>query len=83
MLHLKDAYHTIRLSERSKPYWGILLYFGSPSYVYQRMPVLLSASLPILQSYINDILGSIPDISKYLAIMDDLLLHSTQNSHLI
>ena len=37
-LDLKSAYHTIKLSENSKPYCGILPYFGSASYVYQRMP---------------------------------------------
>ena len=30
---LKDPYHTIKLSEGSKPYCGILPYFGPTSYV--------------------------------------------------
>ena len=34
------------------------------------------------QSYINVFLSSIPDRSKYLAIMDDLLLHSSKHGHL-
>ena len=36
MLDLKDAFHSLRLSENSKKYCGILPYFSSPSYLYQR-----------------------------------------------
>ena len=35
VLDLKDTYHTIKLLDSSKPYCGILPYFGSASYVYQ------------------------------------------------
>ena len=38
VLDLKDAFHPLRLTERSKKYCGILPYFGSASYLYQRMP---------------------------------------------
>ena len=37
VLDLKDAFHSLRLSETSKKYCGILPYFGSSSYLYQRM----------------------------------------------
>ena len=36
VLDLKDACHSLRLSENSKKYCGILPYFGSP-YLYQRI----------------------------------------------
>ena len=36
VLDLKDAFHSLRLSENSKRYCAILPYFGSPSYLYQR-----------------------------------------------
>ena len=36
-LDLKDAFHSLRLTESSKKYCGILSYFGSISYLYQRM----------------------------------------------
>ena len=39
VLDLKDAFHSLRLSENSKKYCGILSYFGSASYLYQRMPM--------------------------------------------
>ena len=56
VLDPKDAFHSLRLSENSKRYCGILLYFGSPSYLYQRMPMGLNIPPSIWQSYINAIL---------------------------
>ena len=74
VLDLKDAFHSLRLSEKSKKYCGILSYFGSASYLYQRMPMGLNVSPPIWQSYINTTLNCL-ESSKYCeAIMDDLLL---------
>ena len=76
VLDLKDAFHSLRLSESSKRYCHIFLYFGSPSYLYQRMPMELNKSPSIWQSYINVILDCL-QIRKYCeAIMDDLLLLS-------
>ena len=49
---------------------------------YQTMPTGLSAIPAIWQFYINAILGSIPDRPKYLASMDDPLLHSSKHGHL-
>ena len=37
VLCLKDAFHSLKLLENSKRYCGILPYFGSVSYLYQRM----------------------------------------------
>ena len=74
VLDLKDAFHSLRLSENSKRYCGILPYFGSSSYLYQRMPMGLNISPSIWQSYISAILDCL-QIKKYSeAIMDDLLL---------
>ena len=42
----------------------------------------LSTSLRIWQFYINAIFSSITDRSKYLAPMDELLLHSSKPGHL-
>ena len=38
-LDLKDAFHSLRLSKNLKRYCGILPYFGSTSYLYQRLPM--------------------------------------------
>ena len=73
-LDLKDAFHSLQLTENSKKFCGILPYFGSPSYLFQRMPMGLNISPPIWQSYINAILSCLQS-SKYCeAIMDGLLL---------
>ena len=53
VLDLKDAFHSIRLTENSKKYCGILPYFGSISYLYQGMPMELNISPVVWQSYIN------------------------------
>ena len=44
---LKDAFHSVRLSENSKKYCGIPPYFGSPLYLYQRIPMGLNISSSI------------------------------------
>ena len=36
LLDHKDAFHSLRLTENSKKYCGILSYFGSTSYLYQK-----------------------------------------------
>ena len=60
VLDLKDAFQSLRLSENLRKYCGILPYFGSSSYLYQRMPIGLNISPFIWQSYINAILGLPP-----------------------
>ena len=55
VLDLKGTFHSLRLSEHSMKYCGILPYFGSASYLYQRMPMGLIISPSIWQSYINAI----------------------------
>ena len=44
VLDLKDAFHSLRLTESSKKYCGILPYLGSASYLYQRMPMGMNIS---------------------------------------
>ena len=74
VLDLKDAFHSLRLSENSKRYCGILPYFGSSSYLYQRMPMGLNISPSIWQSYINSTLSCLQSKKYCKAIMDDLIL---------
>ena len=74
---LRDAYHTLRLSERSKKFCGITHYYGSDSYLYQRLGMGLSVSPAIWQNFIQKVLQEIPDHRKnHLAIMDDCLVFS-------
>ena len=82
VLGLKDAFHSLRLSEDSKRYCRILPYFGSSSYLYQRMPMGLNISPSIWQSYINAILNCLQNKKYCEAIMDDLILFTpSKESH--
>ena len=82
VLDLKDAFHSLKLSENSKKYCGTLPYFGSP-YLYQRMPMGLNISPSIWQSYINAILACLQSRKYCEAIMDDLLLFtSSKETHM-
>ena len=74
VLDLKDAFNSLRLTENSKKYCGILPYFGSASYLCQRMPIGLNIPPLVWQSYINDILSCLSSRKCCEAIMDDLLL---------
>ena len=83
MLDLKDAFHSLRLLENSKTYCGILPYFDSASYLYQRMPMGLNISPSIWQSYINVILDCLQGRKYCEAIMDNLLLFMpSKRSHM-
>ena len=82
ILDLKYAFHSLRLLKNSKKFCGMLPYFGSPSYLYQRMPMGLNISPPIWQSYINAILSCLQSRKYCEAIMDDLLLFTpTKSAH--
>ena len=74
VLDLKDAFRSLRLSENSKKYCRILPYFGSTSYLYQRMPMGINISPSIWQSYISTIFNYLQSKKYCEAIMDDLLL---------
>ena len=74
VLNVKDAFHLLRLTENSKKYCGILPYFGSACYLYQRMPMGHNIFPTVWQSYINAILNCLSSRKYCEAIMDDLLL---------
>ena len=78
---IKDAYHSIRLTEMSKEYCGILPYFGSPMYRYEVLPVGIACAPQIWMDYITLILNELENKKKYISIMDDLLIHSTKADH--
>ena len=78
---IKDAYHSIRLTEKSKEYCGILPYIGSPIYRYEVLPVGIACAPQIWMDYITLCLSELEDKKKYIAIMDDLLIHSTKGDH--
>ena len=77
---IKDAYHSIKLTEKSKEYCGILPYFGSPVYRYEVLPIGIACAAQIWMDYIIFIMAELEQ-KKYISIMDDLLLHSTKATH--
>ena len=82
VLDIKDAFHSLRLRENLKKYCGILPYFGSASYLYQRIVMGLNISPAIWQSYINVILDCLQSRNYCEAIMGDLLLFTpSKRSH--
>ena len=83
LIDLRDAYHTLPLSPKSKKYCGITPYYGSSTYIYQRLGIGLSVSPAIWQNFIQTVLEEIPNYRKhYLAIMDDIMIHSKHNDHM-
>ena len=79
---LKDAFHSLRLTEKAKDYCGILPYFGSPHYRYEVMPMGLSISPCKWIEYIGYVMENMTHKQNYIAIMDDLLVHSRKKEHM-
>ena len=61
LLDLKDAYHSLGLSLNSKKYCAITPYYGSATYIYQRLGMGLSLLPQVWQTFLNAILGEVID----------------------
>ena len=79
---LKDAFHSLKLTNKAKDYCGILPYFGSHHYRYEVMPMGLSISPCKWIQYIGFVMEKLPHPQNYIAIMDDLLVHSLEKDHM-
>ena len=79
---LKDAFHSLKLTEKAKDFCGILPYFGSPHYRYEVMPMGLSISPCKWIKYINYVMENMTHKQNFIAIMDDLLIHSKKKNHM-
>ena len=53
----QDAFHTLRIALLSQKYLGITPYYGSPTYIYQRLGMGLSISL--FMHFITQVLDQI------------------------
>ena len=82
LIDLRDAYHTLRLTENSKRYCGATPYYGAFTYVYNRLPMGLKVSPTIFQQYILYVIESIPHKERYSVIMDDILVASGVDNHI-
>ena len=81
---IKDAFHSIRLNERLKEFCRILPYFGSTHYRYEVLPMGLAISPAAWLMYVNmpqDTFGKYK--RSFIAIMDDLLIHSSKEKHFL
>ena len=79
---IKDAFHSIKLNEKSKEFCGILPYFSSTHYRYEVLPMGLAISPAAWLTYVNIILDTFgADKKSFIAIMDDLLIHSSRKLH--
>ena len=79
---LKDAFHSLGLTDKAKEFCGILPHFGSPHYRYEVLPMGLSISPQVWITYIENLLEGIPNRQSYIAIMDDLMLHGLKANHM-
>ena len=79
---LKDAFHSLGLTDKAKEFCGILPYFRSPHYRYEVLPMGLSISPQVWITYIENLLEGIPNRQAYIAIMDDLMLHGLKADHM-
>ena len=79
---LKDAFHSLGLTDKAKEFCGILPYFGSAHYRYEFLPMGLSISPQVWITYIENLLQGIPNRQSYIAIMDDLMLHGLKSQHM-
>ena len=81
VLDLKDAFHSLRSWGNCKRYCRIFSYFGSTSYLYQRMPMGLNIPPLIWQSYINVISECLQSRTYCETIIDELLLFTPSKKH--
>ena len=65
----------------SEEYCGLLPYFSSPICRYEVLPVGIAFAPQDWMDYITLILAELEDKKKYIAIMDDLLIHSAKVAH--
>ena len=83
VLDLKDAFHSLRLSDNSKIFSRILPYSGCASYLNDRMSMGLNISPSLWQSYINAIWDCLQSRICCKAVMNDLLLFTpTKKLHM-
>ena len=78
---IKDAYHSIPLTKKSKEYCGILPYLVVQFIGMKCCQWGYACAPQIWMDYITLILGEFEDKAKYITIMYDLLIHSTKAEH--
>ena len=80
---LKDASHSLGLTDKAKEFCGILPYFDSAHYRCKVLPMGFSISPQVWITYIETLLEGIPNRQSYIVIIDDLMLHGLKSDHMI
>jgi len=81
-IDFKDAYHSMRLAEWCKTYFGIIPYPGGKCYRFERLPMGLKVSPALWQQFILKFLDDVQHKDQFIAIMDDLLMYGKREEHL-
>ena len=76
-----DAFHTLRVKLKSQQFLGITPYYGSPSYIYCCLGMGMSISPSVFMHFITQVLDEIEHCKNFIAIMDDILVHSKWKDH--
>ena len=83
VVDLKEAFHSLKLSEKCIPYTGVRASHDSRHLCYKRVAMGLSISPCVWQSYISKVIREIEGADKWCMVMvDDLLLFSKREDHL-
>ena len=82
-INLCDAFHTLCLAKTSQ-YCGITPYYGSPTYHYLRMDMVMRVSPQIWQQFADLVFQDdlIKRKQNFDIIMDDTFIHSTKEEHM-
>ena len=65
---LKDAFHSLGLTDKAKEFCGILPYFSNAHYRYEVLPMGLSISPQVWITYIENLLEGFPIDSPILLL---------------
>ena len=76
-MDIKEAFHSINLSKSSQDLCGLTTYPSGRSFRYLKMPMGLCQSSQRFSEFMEKILATIPNASKFiLSHTDDVLIHS-------
>ena len=83
-IDLRDAFHTLQLALSLKKYCGITPYYGSPTYHYLCMDMVMSVSSQIWQQFVYLVFQDdlIKRKQNFDVRMDDTFIHSTAEEHM-
>ena len=79
---LKDAFHSLKLTDRAKYFCEFCHILEAIIIGMKSMPMGLSISPCKWIQYIGFLWKSYPTPQNYIAIMDDLLVHSQEEDHM-